>query len=158
MIETKNYGGRIFGSARQSTWTQRLGRRSIRIQNPLRQNWGHIQAVNALVGDRVPVHGHVVVGGRAEFPKGIPEGVQRPRELAAEFRAEAAAEGPPHAEWNSAWQELRAATRSDAPVRKAHRTALGRKHGVDKATSVGMIMIAAGAVVGAFYLFSVQAG
>ncbi|MFV8834736.1 nuclease-related domain-containing protein [Aquisalimonas sp.] len=154
VVETKNFGGWIFGSAKQKTWTQRLGRRSIRIQNPLRQNWGHIQAVKAIVGDRVPVHGHVVVGGRAEFPKGMPEGVQRPRALASEFRAE----GLPLPEWTKPWQELRAATRGDASARKAHRAGLARKHGVDSAASVGMVMIGAGAALGAFYLFSVQVG
>ena len=155
VIETKNYGGRIFGTARQNTWTQRLGRGSIRIPNPLRQNWGHAQAVKALVGEGVPVHGHVVVGGRAEFPKGVPTGVQRPRELAAELRAEAA-EGPPPQAWNSAWQELQAATRSDAAARKAHRAALARKFGADKATSVGMVMVSAGVIVGVLYMLSTQ--
>lgn len=44
VIETKNYGGRIFGNAQDKSWTQRIGRRSVRVGNPLRQNWGHVQA------------------------------------------------------------------------------------------------------------------
>ncbi|QIT54118.1 NERD domain-containing protein [Aquisalimonas sp. 2447] len=155
VIETKNYGGRIFGTAKQKTWTQRVGRRSIQVQNPLRQNWGHVQAVKALVGDRAPVHGHVVVGGRAQFPKGEPAGVQRPRELAAEFRA-GEGESPLPTEWTLAWKEVRAAVRLDPSARKAHRAALTRKHGLDKATLGGTVMVAAGVLMSVFYLLSTQ--
>lgn len=152
VVETKNYQGRIFGGARQKTWTQKLGRKSIRINNPLRQNWGHIKAVEALVGADIPVHGAVVFGRPAKFPKGMPEGVMRPRNLASLLK-QGGASGKPRQEWLAAWQRLKASAKSDPATRKAHRKALAAKHGRDYATPVGAAMIGLGAVTAFLYLF-----
>lgn len=45
VIETKNYKGWIFGKEHESDWTQKLGRRSFRFQNPLHQNHAHVCAL-----------------------------------------------------------------------------------------------------------------
>jgi hypothetical protein len=74
VVETKNYSGRIFGRARDRKWTQRLGGRSFKMNNPLHQNYGHIQALKALLPG-TPIHGLVAFAGSARFPKGMPEGV-----------------------------------------------------------------------------------
>ena len=74
VVETKNYSGMVFGQEREAQWTQRLGRRSYRFQNPLRQNYGHVQAVKALAPG-APVLGRVVFTDDARFPQGAPEGV-----------------------------------------------------------------------------------
>jgi len=79
-IETKNYDGLIFGSARQAQWTQVLGRNKHRFQNPLRQNHKHVKAVEAAAGG-TPTQSLVVFTGRARFPKGLPEGVCKLEEL-----------------------------------------------------------------------------
>ena len=50
-IETKNYTGAIYGSERDSTWVYVKGRYKKKIQNPLRQNYGHIKALQSLLGD-----------------------------------------------------------------------------------------------------------
>lgn len=152
VVETKNYQGRIFGEARQKTWTQKLGRKSIRINNPLRQNWAHTQAVEALVGAEIPVHGAVVFGHPAKFPKGMPEGVMRPRNLANLLR-QGGASGEPRQEWIAAWQRLKASANSDAASRETHRKALASKHGRDYATPAGVVMIGLGAVTALLYLF-----
>jgi len=74
VIETKNYKGAIYGTARDAKWTQRLGGRSYRFQNPLRQNYLHISALEALeLG--LPVFGRVVFTDDSMFTKGVPEGV-----------------------------------------------------------------------------------
>jgi hypothetical protein len=52
VVETKNYRGSVYGREHEAQWTQRLGRRSFPFQNPLRQNYGHVQAVKALAPGR----------------------------------------------------------------------------------------------------------
>ncbi|TVQ86228.1 MAG: NERD domain-containing protein [Chromatiaceae bacterium] len=74
VVETKNYGGSIFGQTDEPTWTQAIGGQRNRFQNPLRQNFGHIAAVK-FHAPGVPVLGRVVFTNRARFPKGMPEGV-----------------------------------------------------------------------------------
>jgi len=46
VIETKAYAGWIFGSEKAKTWTQSLNKRSrFSFQNPIRQNYKHIKAI-----------------------------------------------------------------------------------------------------------------
>ncbi len=46
VIETKAYAGWIFGNKKSKTWTQSLNKRSrFSFQNPLRQNYKHIKAI-----------------------------------------------------------------------------------------------------------------
>ena len=152
VVETKNYRGRIFGGAREKTWTQKIGRKSVRTNNPLRQNWGHTKAVEALVGADVPVHGAVVFGQAAQFPKGMPEGVMWPREL-AKLLKQGGAFGKHRQEWLAAWQRLKASAKTDTATRKAHRETLAAKHGRDYAMPAGVVMIGLGAVTALLYLF-----
>jgi Nuclease-related domain len=61
-IETKSYKGWIFGNAQQEYWTQVIHRYRNKFYNPLRQNYAHIKAVEALLGSafaRVPVRGFI---------------------------------------------------------------------------------------------------
>jgi hypothetical protein len=65
-IETKSYKGWIFGNAQQKYWTQAIYRYRKKFYSPLRQNYAHIKAVEALLVSafaRVPVRGFVA------FPK-----------------------------------------------------------------------------------------
>jgi hypothetical protein len=48
VVETKNYSGWIFGDEKQATWTQKIFKTSHKFQNPLRQNYKHIKALEAL--------------------------------------------------------------------------------------------------------------
>ncbi|MCF1457093.1 MAG: NERD domain-containing protein [Shewanella sp.] len=45
VVETKNYKGWIYGSAKQKQWTQKIYRHSSKFQNPLHQNYKHIKAL-----------------------------------------------------------------------------------------------------------------
>jgi len=47
VVETKNYKGWIFGSEHQAMWTQRIFKVSHKFQNPLRQNYKHLKALEA---------------------------------------------------------------------------------------------------------------
>ena len=49
VIETKFMQGLLFGRTEQRYWTQRIGRRSYRFKNPLRQNFKYVQALKALL-------------------------------------------------------------------------------------------------------------
>ena len=51
-IETKSLTGWIFGNANQDYWTQIIFRYRGRFYNPLRQNYAHIKAIEALLGPR----------------------------------------------------------------------------------------------------------
>lgn len=50
VIETKNYKGWIFGNEKQRQWTQTLGGKKYKFQNPLRQNYLHIKTLSDLLG------------------------------------------------------------------------------------------------------------
>jgi hypothetical protein len=77
VIESKHYNGWIFGAAGDPYWTQVLYRVKNRFQNPIRQNYRHVCAVQALL-DFLPsdaVRSVVVFTGDAEFKTPIPGGV-----------------------------------------------------------------------------------
>ncbi|MFB4371023.1 MULTISPECIES: NERD domain-containing protein [unclassified Pseudomonas] len=79
VLETKNMGGWIFGGERQAQWTQRFRRRSFKFQNPLRQNYKHLKALEAALGI-APEHLHSVIsfiGGstfKTEMPANVTQG------------------------------------------------------------------------------------
>ena len=78
VLETKNMRGWIFGSEQQAQWTQKIYRHSRRFQNPLRQNYKHLKAVQALL--ELPeenVHSVVNFVGSASFRTVMPANVTR---------------------------------------------------------------------------------
>lgn len=50
VIETKNFRGLVVGSPRSTQWSQRRGRRSYPFQNPIRQNYRHVKAIESALG------------------------------------------------------------------------------------------------------------
>lgn len=77
VIETKNYKGWIFANAKQANWTQVLFKHKFKFQNPIRQNFRHVRAVQDLLDFLPPdaVKSVVVFAGVAEFKTEIPQGV-----------------------------------------------------------------------------------
>lgn len=77
VIETKDFKGWIFADATQAKWTQVLFRYKFKFQNPIFQNFRHVQAVQARLGFLPPgdVKPVVVFAGEAEFKTEIPDGV-----------------------------------------------------------------------------------
>ena len=76
VIETKDYSGWIFANANHETWTQVLFRAKFKFQNPIRQNYSHVRAVQELL-DFLPasaISSAVVFVGNAEFKTEIPTG------------------------------------------------------------------------------------
>ena len=73
VIETKTYKGWIFGNSRDAQWTQVLHRRKSRFQNPLRQNYLHVQRLMGLTGLLTDVvHSVVAFSGEATFKTKLP--------------------------------------------------------------------------------------
>lgn len=76
VIETKNMSGWIFGGADQPKWTQVQKRSKRRFQNPLRQNYAHIKAVEEILKvDQKVLHNFVVFTGTAEPKTDMPDSV-----------------------------------------------------------------------------------
>jgi hypothetical protein len=78
VIETKHMRGWIFGGEEQVQWTQKFPRKTFRFQNPLRQNYKHVKALEAALGvDPERVHSVVVFTGSASFKTAMPANVTR---------------------------------------------------------------------------------
>ena len=80
VVETKNMAGWIFGGERDRQWTQVFrGGKKVRFQNPLRQNYRHVKAVEAALADltlpRGAVQSVVAFVGKAELKTEMPENV-----------------------------------------------------------------------------------
>ncbi len=76
VIETKNMSGWIFGTDRDSQWTQKFRRKSFQFQNPLRQNFKHAAVLSEVLGLRRGVIKSVVVFvGSARFKRQVPANV-----------------------------------------------------------------------------------
>jgi hypothetical protein len=74
VLDIRDYTGNLFGGETINEWTQLIGVKSHKFNNPLLELPARIQAVKALAGD-IPVSGQVVFTHRGQFPKGTPEGV-----------------------------------------------------------------------------------
>ncbi len=76
VLETKNMSGWIFGSEKQAQWTQKLYKRTFKFQNPLRQNYKHLKALEATLGVN-PEHLHSVITfvGGSTFKTEVPANV-----------------------------------------------------------------------------------
>jgi len=72
VIETKHYSDWIFGGPNDSHWTQVIYKKKSRFQNPIRQNYGHVKALQSLftLPDQafIPV---VVFAGDAEIKSNL---------------------------------------------------------------------------------------
>ncbi|OYT79557.1 MAG: nuclease [Pseudomonas sp. PGPPP4] len=76
VVETKNLSGWIFGSERQAQWTQKLYKRTFKFQNPLRQNYRHLKALEATLGVSTEhLHSVITLVGGSTFKTEIPVNV-----------------------------------------------------------------------------------
>ena len=78
VVETKNMKGWIFGGENQAQWTQTIFKKSFKFQNPLRQNYKHVKALETLL-DVPPeaIHSVVVFAGESVFKSPMPANVTR---------------------------------------------------------------------------------
>ncbi len=76
VVETKNMKGWIFGSQTDACWTQKIYGYTTRFQNPLRQNYKHVEAISSFLNlDKQKIHSVVLFLGDATFKTRIPENV-----------------------------------------------------------------------------------
>lgn len=77
VLETKCLKGRIIvDPSNDANWLQIVGRRKYRLQNPLRQNYSHVKAVQRITGVHTSkIHSYAVMAGTARFDGGYPERV-----------------------------------------------------------------------------------
>ncbi|MBY0038734.1 NERD domain-containing protein [Bacillus cereus] len=54
VVETKNYEGGIYGSEKAARWTQGIFRKKSSFQNPFRQNYKHIKAIEWVMEQQLP--------------------------------------------------------------------------------------------------------
>ena len=94
VIETKNYGGWIFGNEKQRTWTQSFqkgytgGSDKFHFQNPIRQNWRHIYTMSdCLKLPRRYFFNVVAFCGDGEFMTDMPENVMYSADLCSYIRS-----------------------------------------------------------------------
>lgn len=76
VIETKNFGGLLYGDAEDHNWRQSFRRRDSRsFFNPLKQNAVHVKSVRKITGPEADVRPLVLMAGTSRFPNGAPDGV-----------------------------------------------------------------------------------
>ena len=129
VIETKTYKGWIFGNPRDAQWTQVLHRRKNRFQNPLRQNYLHVQRLVHLTGLRAEtVHSVVAFSGEATFKTELPTEVMHFADVSdyiLSFKTETI---PPGDVEGIVAGIVRQDAAIPAAVRKAHVRNLRRRH------------------------------
>lgn len=78
VIETKNYAGWIFGGVHQKVWTQKIYRRSHQFQNPIHQNYKHVQTLKRLLDvEGSVIHSLIVFVGDSTFKTPMPDNVTK---------------------------------------------------------------------------------
>lgn len=80
VIETKNMAGWIFGGENQAQWTQKIYKQTFKFQNPLRQNFKHVKALEVALQIPINVIHSVVtfIGGstfKTEMPANVTSGM-----------------------------------------------------------------------------------
>ena len=69
VIENKNFSGSIYGSEKDRSWTQVMGKSRNAFYNPILQNYGHIKALQAIIGNNKPIYSIIVFGEKATLKK-----------------------------------------------------------------------------------------
>ncbi len=104
LINYRPYVGNIYCADSISEWTQVIGQKSFKFENPLFEIENQLTSLRLLVGG-APLRGYLFFGYSAEFPKGHPEAVLTPGSIPAEFLgADADAVQP---EIRAAWELLK---------------------------------------------------
>jgi hypothetical protein len=85
VIDAKSFAGTIFASERMAEWTVIGAQGRFTFPNPLGTLYDRVAALRQLVRD-VPVEGHVLFAGGADFSKGRPRDVLSAAELMERYR------------------------------------------------------------------------
>jgi len=116
VVDVLNCRGILFGADKMDTWSQLVGRKSYKFENPLPYNQTRVQSIKLLVDPKVPVEGRVVFSSAGKFPKGVPEGVSMIDTLQDDL-AHLAVYGEVPQLIKDAWEKLRSRATFLTPVR-----------------------------------------
>jgi hypothetical protein len=105
LIAYKPYGGNIYCAERIAEWTQVIGQKSFKFQNPLFELENQLTALKLLAGG-MPVHGFLFFNYSTSFPKGHPEVVLNPDNIPDRFLG--ANCDPVNPQVQAAWTQLKA--------------------------------------------------
>ncbi len=76
VIETKNMKGWIFGTAHQRQWTQKIFKYTNKFQNPIHQNYKHVETLKSMLElNDQQIFSVVVFVGSSTFKTDMPENV-----------------------------------------------------------------------------------
>lgn len=84
LISYKPYGGNIYCAERISEWTQVVGQKSFKFENPIFELENQLTALKLLTG-AAQLKGYLFFNYSAEFPKGHPDMVLHPENLPESF-------------------------------------------------------------------------
>jgi len=105
VIAHKPYGGNIYCAERIAEWTQVIGQKSFKFENPLFELENQLTALKLLTAG-MPVHGFLFFNHSTAFPKGHPEVVLHPDNIPDRFlRANC---DPVNPQVQAAWEQLKA--------------------------------------------------
>lgn len=78
VVETKNMKGWIYGGENQAQWTQKIFKTSFKFQSPLRQNYKHVNALEAVLDlPADTIKSVVVFAGESTFKTPMPANVTK---------------------------------------------------------------------------------
>lgn len=118
ILETKNYGGKLYDRGRKRPWLQYIGKQKNSLHNPLDQNYRHRKAVECLVPG-VPILDFVILAGSGRFGSLTPDGVLTIPEMQRKIgELKRIGEVPDYI--RDAWNTLQRAARRDGATRRAH--------------------------------------
>ena len=104
LISYKPFGGNIYCAERISEWTQVIGQKSFKFENPLFEIENQLTALRLLIGN-APLRGYLFFNLSALFPKGHPDSVLKPDNLPQTLLRDHC--GAPNAEIQAAWNALK---------------------------------------------------
>ncbi len=111
IVSYKPYDGNIFAAERISEWTQVVGKKSFKFENPLFELENQLASLRLQVGN-VPLEARLFFNYSAIFPKGRPENVLLPGDIPGYLLGEYCAPAIP--EIAAAWVQLKGLKQSES--------------------------------------------
>ena len=108
LIIYKAFGGNIFCAEKISEWTQVVGQKSYKFDNPLFELENQLTALRLLMGN-IPLQGYLIFNRSAQFPKGHPDKILH--EDSIPERLQALHCGQPTPDVLAAWEKLKSLPR-----------------------------------------------
>jgi len=105
LIAYKPYGGNIYCAERIAEWTQVIGQKSFKFENPLFELENQLTALKSLAGG-IALDGFLFFNHSTAFPKGHPEVVLHPDNIPDRFLG--ANCNPVNPQVKAAWEQLKA--------------------------------------------------